>query len=77
MAARKNNKVKVVADESYSKLEQYCIWLNEFYKALRKSGFTVDNALWLITSKDSFPDWIKHGNTSPEEIVTFLEDEDE
>jgi len=30
---------KALEDQGYSKLDSYCIGLNEFYKSLRKSGF--------------------------------------
>jgi len=68
-------KVKTVADESYSKLEQYAIEVHEFYKALRKAGFTNDNALWLVATKESYPDWMQH--LSPEDIRNHIEEEDE
>ena len=75
MATPKKRKVKTVADEGYSKLEEYCIWLNEFYKSLRRAGFTNDNALWLIATKDSFPDWINEPTKS--EIEKHFEDEED
>jgi hypothetical protein len=56
---KRTAKVKTVADESYSKLDQYAIEMHEFYKSLRKAGFTNDNALWLLASKDSHPDWLE------------------
>ena len=70
-------KVQTVADESYSKLEQYCIWLNEYYKALRKSGFNTDDALWLVVTKESYPKWVEYGAPTADQIADFLEDEDE
>ena len=75
MAARKKQPIKTVADESYSKLDQHAIWLNEYYKSLRRAGFTVDNALWLITERDSYPDWVNP--MSQEDIKRYLEDEDD
>jgi hypothetical protein len=74
MAARKR-KVQTVADEGYSKLEEYCIWLNEYKRALRKAGFSNDDALWLIATKDSFPDWIN--GVTHRDIVQHLEDEED
>ena len=74
MAARKR-KVQTVADEGYSKLEQYCIWLNEYKRALRKAGFSNDDALWLIATKDSYPDWIN--GIQVKDIVQHLEDEED
>lgn len=58
MAARKR-KVLTVADDNYSKLDEYAISLHEYYKSLRKAGFSVDNALWLLASKESHPDWMQ------------------
>lgn len=75
MAARKKRVVKTVADENYSKLDQHAIWLNEYYKSLRRAGFSVDNALWIITTKDSFPDWINPPTN--DDVRKHLEEEDE
>jgi hypothetical protein len=60
MAARKPvTRVKKVIDlDTYSALDAYCISLHEYYKSLRRAGFSADNAFWLIIEKDSYPDWI-------------------
>ena len=71
MATRK----KRVVDEDYSKLDQYAIELHEFYKSLRKAGFTVDNALWILSAKEMRPEWMK--DLSPEDIRKHIEDEDD
>ena len=68
-------KVKTVADESYSKLDQYAIELHEFFKSLRRAGFTVDNSLWLLASKESYPDWMR--TLTPEDIRKHIEDEED
>lgn len=75
MATPRKKRVKTVADEGYSKLEEYCIWLNEFYKSLRKAGFNNENALWLIATKDAFPDWIDEA--SKEDILRHIEEEED
>lgn len=75
MAAARKKKVQTVADESYSKLEQHCIWLHEFHSALRRAGFSNDNALWIVTTKDSYPDWVN--GISAEDIKRHLEEEDD
>lgn len=75
MAAKRKRVVKTVADENYSKLDQHSIWLNEYYKSLRRAGFSIDNALWLITEKDSFPDWVNP--VSEDDIKRHLEDEED
>jgi len=75
MATPRKRKIRTVADESYSKLDQYAIELHEFYKSLRKAGFTNDNALWLLASKESHPDWMQ--TITPEDIRKHIDEEDE
>ena len=75
MATPRKRMVKTVADESYSKLDQYSIQLHEFYKSLRKAGFTVDNALYILSAKQAYPDWMQ--DLSPEDIRKHIEEEDE
>jgi len=71
MATRK----KKVVDDNYSKLDQYAIELHEFYKSLRKAGFTNDNALWLLASKESYPEWIQAA--TPEDVRKHIEDSED
>ena len=69
-------KVKTVADETYSKLDQYSIELHEFYKSLRRAGFTVDNALYILSAKQAYPNWMQ--DITPEDIRRHIEEgEDE
>ena len=51
---------KAVEQELYSPLEQWCIGLHEFYKALRKAGFAADMAMGIIMDKEkgAYPDWL-------------------
>ena len=72
---QRTTKVKTVADDDYSKLDEYAIELHEFYKSLRKAGFTNDNALWLLSAKETYPKWMR--DLSPEDIRKHIEDEDE
>ena len=72
MATRK----KKVVDEDYSKLDQYAIELHEFYKSLRKAGFSNDNALWMVATKDSYPEWVSYREPNETDIANLL-DEDE
>lgn len=76
MAARKKRVVKTVADENYSKLDQYAIELHEFYQALRRAGFSVDNALWLVATRESHPEWMQNIPTL-EDVRKHLEDEED
>jgi hypothetical protein len=73
---RRVAKPKTVADESYSPLEMYCIWLHEYNKALRKAGFKPEDALWLVATKESFPDWVSYKAPTENDIQNLL-DEDE
>ena len=75
MAAQRKRKTKV-ADESYSKLDQYAIEVHEFYRSLRKAGFTVDNALWLASTAESYPNWMQH-NITLNDITQHIEDEED
>ena len=72
---KRTAKVKTVADESYSKLDQYCIWLNEYYRSLKRAGFNDDMTYWLLTNKDSYPDWVN--GVSVKDIIDHIEEEDE
>jgi len=69
-------KPKTVADETYNPLEMYCIWLDEYYRALRKAGFSTENALWLVATKESFPEWVSYKAPTEQDIRNLL-DEDE
>ena len=55
MAARK---AKPLEEQGYSKLESFCIGLNEYYKALKKAGFSEAICLFMITEPHAYPDWI-------------------
>lgn len=72
MAARKR---KTVIDESYSKLDQYAIQMHEYYKSLRKAGFSVENALWVVCAKESHPNWMQEPTL--DDIRQHMEDEEE
>ena len=72
---KRTTKVKTVADETYSKLDQYAIELHEFFKSLRRAGFTVDNSLWILSAKEMRPEWMK--DLSPEDIRKHIEDEED
>jgi hypothetical protein len=49
---------KVIDLDTYNALDAYCIALNEYFKSLRKAGFSEDMAFWLLLDRDSYPDWI-------------------
>jgi hypothetical protein len=41
-----------------SQLDTYAISVREYYLALRKAGFPVDQSLAIINDKGSYPDWL-------------------
>lgn len=73
---KRTTKVKTVADENYSKLDQYSIELNEFFKSLRRAGFTVDNALWILSAKEMHPEWMKAVPTL-EDVRKHMDEEED
>jgi hypothetical protein len=70
-------KVQEVESDQYSKLETYCIWLNEYYESLRKAGFKDDVALAMLQSKESFPEWVSFKDVTKADIVRHVEDEED
>ena len=68
---------KVIDLESYSALDSYCIGLNEFYKSLRKAGFSVDMALGIIVERSAYPDWILPTPPNKIDPIPYDDDEDE
>lgn len=72
---KRTAKVKTVADENYSKLDQYCIWLNEYYKALIRAGFKSDIAMTVMMNPETYPEWVN--GVSPEDVRKHIEEEDE
>ena len=84
MAARKpprkkaaQKRVRTVKDESYTELEMYCIWLNEYYHSLLKSGFKSDVALTLVMDKGSYPSWVNYKSPTEDEIKRMLDEDDD
>lgn len=67
---------KAVESNEYNKLDMYCIWLNEFYTSLLRSGFKHDVALALIIEKESYPDWVNFKLPTDLDISKYM-DEDE
>lgn len=83
MATPRKKPVKRVARKkvqdagSYTRLEEYCIWLNEYYRALKNAGFNDDMAFWLISSEESYPDWVNFRIPTNTDIAKHLEDEED
>lgn len=80
MAAKKKpapRAKKVIDLDTYNALDAYCIALNEYYKSLRRAGFSEGLALFMITEKDSFPDWILPAKPIEKISGNDYEDDDE
>jgi hypothetical protein len=82
MAARKKpvkkTAVRTVRDESYSRLELYCIAMNEYYKALRVAGFPTDVCMTVMMDRSSWPDWmLPEDMPNKMDPLEYIDDEDE
>lgn len=82
MAARKKPvkkaAVRTVRDESYTKLELYCIAMHEYYKALRVAGFPTDVCMTVMMDRNSWPDWMMpEGIPNKIDPLEYIDDEDE
>jgi len=77
MATPRKSKTKADADETYSKLDEYCIWLHEFHRGLRKAGFSNDNALWIAISPESYPEWVSYKKPTEADIQRYLDEEED
>jgi hypothetical protein len=73
MAAKK----KVIDLDTYNALDAWCIALNEYYKSLRKAGFSEGIALFMITDRESFPDWILPTVPNRIDNIPYQDDEDD
>lgn len=68
-------RTKTVESGDLTELEVHAIQVNEYYKALRKAGFSVELALAVLDCRGSYPDWII---PEPKDIpFTYEDDEDE
>jgi hypothetical protein len=77
MATPRKRKVQTVADESYSKLDQYCIWLYEFHSSLVRAGFEEVIARSIISDKECYPDWVEWRIPTISDVQRYLDEEDE
>lgn len=73
MATRKK---KAVVDDNYSKLDQYAIELHEFYKSLRKAGFSVEISLGVLGMREIHPEWMTSA-PSLEDVRKHLEEDED
>ena len=67
---------KALEDQGYSALDAYCIGIYEYYKSLKKAGFSDGVALFMISEPSSYPAWILPNPVDPEKFGNY-EDEDD
>lgn len=70
-------KKAIVDTGSYSKLDEYCIWLNEYYGSLIRAGFRPEYALSMIQDKGTFPDWVDFSSVTKADVIKHMEEEEE
>jgi hypothetical protein len=78
MAAKKKPVKHVrrsVARTETTALDMHAIALNEYYRALRRAGFSVEIALGLMDNKNSMPEWLIP--TTADTDITPFQDDDE
>ena len=66
---------KVIDLDTYNALDAYSIGLHEYYKSLRKAGFSIEICLALLSDRDSYPEWILP--TIPDRMNPLPYDDDE
>lgn len=67
---------KAIDLEDYTALDAYCISLHEWYKSLKRAGFSDSWIVVLITDKDAYPDWILPKIPNDLEPKPYEDDED-
>ena len=67
---------KAIDLEDYTALDAYCIALHEWYKSLKRAGFSDSWIVVLITDKDAYPDWILPKIPNDLEPKPYEDDED-
>jgi hypothetical protein len=77
VATSRKKKVATVTDDSYSKLDQYCIWLYEFHASLQRAGFSEVIARSIISDKECYPDWVEWRIPTAAEVEKYLDDEED
>ncbi len=67
---------KQLEEQGYSKLDAYCIGLQEFWTSLKRAGFHDEIALAIIVEPSAYPGWILPDPVEPERFGDY-EDEDD
>lgn len=59
----------------FTPIEWAAFQANEWYKALRKAGFTVEQSMELISDRNSYPDWMLPDRD--DNIIPFIDPDDD
>jgi hypothetical protein len=65
-----------VARKEITALDMHAIALNEWYRSLRRAGFSVEISLGLMDNKNSMPDWLIP-QTADTDITPFYDDDED
>jgi len=68
---------KAFEEQGYSPLDAYCISLHEYWKSLKKAGFSEGIALFLLSDKDSYPAWILPSPVDPNKFGDYEDQDDD
>ena len=67
----------VIDLDTYNALDAYAIALNEWYRSLKKAGFSEKHIFWLLSDREAFPDWIIPNLPNRIDNIPYEDDEDE
>lgn len=68
---------KQLEDQGYSKLDAYCIGLQEFWSSLKRAGFHDEIALAIIVEPSAYPGWILPDPIDPEKFGDYDDDDED
>ena len=68
-------KQKVVDPTDFTPIEWAALQANEWYRALRKAGFTVAQSMEMICDRNSYPDWMLP--EPDEKVIPTIDPDDE
>jgi hypothetical protein len=69
--------VRTVREDDYTPLENYCIALNEYFKALKVGGFDSATALTIMMDKGSHPEWLLPSLPNKIDPIEYIDDDEE
>ena len=67
----------VIDLDTYNALDAYAIALNEWFKSLKRAGFSETHAFWILSDRDCFPDWLIPNLPNRIDNIPYDEDDDD